>query len=223
MLSMRKLSVFMAILVVLGTALGWWWPKAQQFDFDSDMFGYYRGLGIVEEDSLFFGKSYYLITWKDDGDWNVWYRRPGYNRFQSFYKNGNIRAQGECFVKLLGAHYRPAPDIENVKSGRYFKPDGTLSSEVKNGTGLQTYWLNDGVKVWEVEVSDFKRVRHSRWYRNGQLQQTLDYVQGALEGPLVSYYPSGERKTEGAYSGGERVGRWVRYNRDGTIKGTEDY
>ena len=88
---------------------------------------------------------------------------------------------------------------------------------------IDLYWTDEGVKTWELEVRDFKRVQHSRWYPNGQLAQTQKYRDGVVDGPFVDYYPSGARKVEGAYLLGERVGKWVRYNEDGTIKKIENY
>jgi antitoxin component YwqK of YwqJK toxin-antitoxin module len=84
-------------------------------------------------------------------------------------------------------------------------------------------WTPQGIKIWELELVDFERVRHTMWYRNGQLHETQTYVDGLVDGPFVSYYPSGVKRTEGACSEGDPVGKWIRYNEDGSVSKIEDY
>ena len=47
---------------------------------------------------------------------------------------------------------------------------------------------------------------------------------GSLEvnGPFVELYPSGEKKTEGAYDSGQKSGKWIGYYRDGTVEWISD-
>jgi len=198
-------------------------PKAQPFDFAPGMTGYYRGLGL-ESDVPFLGKSYYLVELRrDDQHWEVRYREPGYNHFRGYYNDGALREEGTCLVEILGLHDRPAPDVHNVKDGKYYKPDRSLGSEVNNGTGVQTYWTPQGVKTWQLRLDNYKRKKLSQWYPNGQLHMTHHYVDGQTHGPFVTYYPSGAKKTEGAYLLGQRAGKWVRYRPDGSVESTEEH
>ena len=221
---MKKATSVSIVILVLGVFVAWVWPKSQVMGFSPNAVGHYRGFGIVGEDIFLFARSFYLVTHKTDyGYYQVQYHHPGYNSFKGFYNNGALREEGECFVELDGAYNQPCPDISDVRIGKYCKPDGTLGSEINDGSGVKTYWTDDGVKIWELERRDFKRVRHSMWYRNGQLVQTQKYRDGVVDGRFVNYYPSGAKKVEGAYSSGDRVGKWVRYNEDGTIKKIENY
>ncbi len=204
--------------------MAWSYPKSQVLEFSPTMVGHYRGFGILPDDTFLLGRSYYHVTETHrEAYFEIQYRHPGYNSFQGFYNDGTLREEGECFVEPLGFYNQPCPDISNVRTGKCYKPDGTLGSEIKNGSGVQIYWTDEGVKTWELEVRDFKRVRHSMWYPNGQLLDMQKYRDGRVDGPFVTYYSSGAKNTEGAYSLGDRVGKWVRYNEDGSIKAVEDY
>lgn len=206
------LTIFFVLFVL------WLVPKSQPLEFSPDFIGYYRGFGLEGAPSIF-GKQYYLVKIKDnDGVCWVSYRNEGYNHFEGFYTSGAIREEGECLVEVMGGYNRPCPERETVKWGKYYKPDGTLGSEVKEGTGLQTYWTLKGVKFWELELKDSKRVLLSMWFPNGQLHETLEYV----DGPFISYYPSGKKQTVGAYSKGKPSGKWIRYYEDGSIKEIEE-
>ena len=221
---MQRRNIGLIIVLILVAFLAWIWPKSQAFGFSPNMVGYYRGFGILEENIFLIGKSYYLVTEeRNHAYYEVEYRHPGYNHFRGFYDNGVLREEGECFVELSGFYNRPCPEISDVRIGKYFKPDGTLGSEVRDGSGVQTYWTDDGVKIWELETRDFKRVRHSIWYPNGQVADTQKYCDGNVDGEFIGYYPSGAKKIEGAYSLGDRVGSWTRYNEDGSIKAVENY
>ena len=213
------LVIFLAVFTL------WFWPKSHALDIHPSYVGYYRGLGLEGAGDIFFGKNYYRVEITDDygGISGVAYRHPGYNDFKGFYKTGVIREEGKCFVEVMGFHEQPYPDLHDVAWGKYYKPDGALGSEVRDGSGVQTYWTPAGIKIWELELKDLRRARLSWWYPNGQLLVKHKYVNGLQDGPFVSYYPSGTKKTEGAYTAGERSGKWIRYNEDGSIKETEDY
>ena len=65
-----------------------------------------------------------------------------------------------------------------MKEGKYYDPSGKLGSEVKDGTGVQTYWNTSGVKVWELGLKGYKRARVSMWDDNGKLLAKKNYVDG---------------------------------------------
>jgi antitoxin component YwqK of YwqJK toxin-antitoxin module len=61
------------------------------------------------------------------------------------------------------------------------------------------------------------------WYDNGQLLTEEKYRDGRTDGPFVSYYPSGVKHREGAMNHGERIGKWVEYEKDGTVEEVTNY
>jgi len=219
-----KTSSIVFFILILSFVVGWAWPKSHTLSVSPYHFGYYRGFGLPGVANPIFGNRYYLITVNvpDEGYLKVKYRRPGYNRFKRFYPDGRLAEEGECMVEPYGSA-EPVPDQHDLLWSKCYEPDGTMCSEVKNGIGTQIYWTPQAVRRWELELADFKRVCHSMWYSNGQLQVTQCYVDGNADGSFVSYYPSGAKEIEGAYSKGDRVGKWIRYNEDGSISKIDNY
>jgi hypothetical protein len=219
-----KLRTLIIIILVFLSVFGWWaWPKKHTLSVSRYHVGHYTGFGIAGAESPVFGKRYYLVTVTYDGfKLEVKYDRPGYNPFKRSYPDGTLAEEGECMVECYDPA-EPVPDESDLLWSRCYKPDGTLGSEVKNGTGTQIYWSPEGVKIWELELVDFKKVRSSIWHPNGQLAVMQKYRDGQMDGPFVTYYASGTKRTEGSYSKGDRVGKWIRYNEDGTVSEIEDY
>lgn len=221
---MKKAAIILTILLVV-PFIFWAWPKSHTLTVSDYFVGHYKGFGIPGVENPVFGKKYYLVTINlpEVGYFKVKYSRQGYNDFKRFYPNGTLAEEGQCLVELYGYPLEPVPDYSDLLWSKCYKPDGSLYSEVKNGTGTQIYWAPDGVKTWELELADFKRVRLSMWHPNGQLNVIHDYIDDLVDGPFVGFYPSGTKKIEGAYSKGDRVGKWIRYNEDGSISKIEDY
>ena len=216
---MKRLAIILPVLLI-AAFIFWAWPKSHTLTISEYFVGHYRGFGIPGFENPVFGRRYYLVTinFPGEGYFKVKYRSPGYNDFKRFYSDGSLAEEGQCFVEHYGSPEEPIPDQHNLLWSKCYKPDGTLCSEVKNGNGTQICWTPNGVKIWELELADFKRVRLSMWYPNGQLNTVENYIDDLVDGPFISYYPSGAKKTEGAYSKGDRVGKWKRYNEDGSIK-----
>lgn len=220
---MKQIAIILAVVLVVALIF-WAWPKSHTLTVSDYFVGHYRGFGIPGFENPVLGKRYYLVTINlpGAGYFKVKHRGPGYNDFKRFYPNGKLAEEGQCLVEYFDSP-EPEPDYHNLLWSKCYKPDGSLCSEVKNGTGTQIYWAPDGIKTWELELADFKRVRLSTWHPNGQLWNALDYIDGLVDGPFVGYYPSGAKKIEGAYSKGDRVGKWTRFNEDGSISKIEDY
>jgi len=185
---------------------------------------YYRGFGFNDRPGMF-GRNYCRVRLAprtaEDGFTDVAFLGEGWNSFRGTYPDGTLREEGVCWV-MLNAGIEPFTGLDEVKDGKYYDPNGKLGSEVKDGTGVQTYWNCDGTKVWELEFIDYKRARHAMWYDNGQLRAEQRYRNGRVNGSFVTYYASGVKLREGSYNCGERVGKWVEYNPDGTIKEVVD-
>lgn len=220
-----KLRVLIVVIIALLGLFTWWaWPKSHTLSGSPYHKGHYRGFGIQGLENPVFGKHYYRVTFAyEDTYMQTEYKGPGYNNFRRRYPDGTLAEEGQCMVELYGSPLQPIPDEHNVLWSKCYKPDGTLCSEVENGTGTQVHWTPQGVRIWELELVNFQRVRHTMWHRNGQLSNTQTYTGGRVDGPFVSYYPSGVKRTEGAYSKGDLVGKWIRYNEDGSVSKIEDY
>jgi antitoxin component YwqK of YwqJK toxin-antitoxin module len=220
-----KLRALIIIIILFMAVFAWWaWPRSHTLSVSLYCTGHYRGFGVAGAEGPILGKRYYRITVNIPGEWysKVEYKRAGYNDFKRFYPNGTLAEEGQCMVKPYNSP-EPMPNHHDLLSSKCYKPDGALCSEVRNGTGTQMFWSPDGVKTGEVVLADFKRVRLSMWYPNGQPRLTYNYVDGLIGGRFVSYYRSGAKETEGAYLKGDPIGKWIWYNEDGGISKTEDY
>lgn len=222
----RITLVLLGLLSLAGLVCWWWSPKSQPLSINEEAYvGFYRGLGLVPGSSVL-GKQFFRVTVDDGefGQWEVDYRRPGYNPYRGYYPSGALREEGECFVDVNeGTWNEPAPDSSDVRWGKYYRPDGTLGSEVVGGHGTQTLWNVDGSKRWELVLQNGQRVQHSIWYENGQLREIQNYREGTVDGEFTSYYPSGVVRIQGAYDRGERAGVWTRFDEDGEVVSIEDY
>ncbi len=189
------------------------------------MSAHYRGFGLQGAPGIL-GRKWTAVTYVPPdagGYWRFEFEAEGYNRFRGYYPDGTLREEGECYVEVMGLPPQPFPDPHNLHSARCYRPDGSLFSEVINGTGVQTICTPEGVKTWELELKDFQRVRLTMWHPNGRLQQELQYVSGKPHGLFVTYDAEGRKTTEGAYKTGERTGTWTRYDPDGSVVSLEQY
>ena len=87
-------------------------------------------------------------------------------RFLGRYPSGTIREEGICEVEWV-AECIPMPNTNRTHFGRYYRPDGTLGSDIRGGTGVQTYWNDEGVKLGELELDSLQLIRVTMWDRNG--------------------------------------------------------
>lgn len=187
---------------------------------------HYRGLGQNTGSTGLMGFMWTGVTMRfdDGGYYRAEFERPGFNPFVGYYPDGSIRETGTCMVEMVNSGpVMPSPDFHHVDSSRCYRPDGTLGSEVINGTGIQTVWSSDGTKIWELHLEDHVRTLHRMWYENGQLLSEQAYKDGFVHGPFTSYYEDGQVEAQGKYDLGERVGVWKRYEPDGTLWSEEDY
>jgi hypothetical protein len=228
--TLGKASVFVGIAVIL--LIYYFWPKSCKLGGEMNVgqffyyTGYYRGFGLVKEPGIL-GRNYFCVrfapTVEADGFTDVQYTGEGWNPFRGTYPNGTLREEGVCQVHLNFVT-EPLPEyLEAKKEGKYYDPNGKLGSEIRDGSGIQTYWNHKGVKVLELEFKDFKMTHLARWHENGQPMIERHYVDGLENGPVVSYYESGVKEKEGQKRFGQPVGNWTYYNADGSVKEVIDY
>lgn len=126
-------------------------------------------------------------------------------------------------MDINGGANDPSPDIHRVESGKYYDPDGELVSEIQKETGVQTYFDPNGNRLWELEIKNGERKRHTLWHNNGQLLTEKIYLDGREHGDFINYYSSGKKRLTGAYFRGKLTGTWTKYKEDGSIDHVEQY
>jgi len=194
---MRTMRLFAVGCGLAAVLIGWWWyPKKDKF-FPDEPLGairYYRGFGLTDKPSIA-GKRYYrldvVLTCPEDGRCEVDFR---YGRekhpFIALYPYGTIRAKGYCTVVL--DHFGQPIDIGQITDGVFYSPSGRITTEVRDGTGVETYWSYAGIKIWEAHLKGGHRTRLTMWHRNGQLQMLVPkYKDGLRHGPVRYYAADG--------------------------------
>ena len=148
------------------------WQKQVPLQMNPDMYtGYYWG------DDGYLGRHFFAVRVNEGtyGHWEVDIERPGWNRYRGFYPDGTLREEGEIDVTYGDAPPEPQPDQLLVKWGRYYRPDGSLSGEIRDGTGEQVIWYPDGKLRWRLVLRDYKRVMHELWAPDGKLVSKKGY------------------------------------------------
>lgn len=119
---------------------------------------------------------------------------------------GNYRAQRKDSVWTLYSGGRVVARegyANGVKEGAWerYSDGGVLASRER--------WHNGALEG-----------RQERYFANGQLQGFWTARRGVEDGPAATLYTSGRPKLQGQFVQGQREGRWVMYNLDGTPQDT---
>jgi hypothetical protein len=163
------LGVVAVLALILGVSICL--PRKTALSLNEKIYtGYFRGLGITDSDS-FLGRRFYKIVASDApyGYWEVDFKHAGYNEYRGYYSNGKLREKGWCYVGMHDIPRQPCPDNHDIKDGYYYRPDGTLGSTIKNGSGIQTYWYPNGDVRWRLILKDYRRLSAQNWAENGEL------------------------------------------------------
>ena len=82
-----------------------------------------------------------------------------------------------------------ATEKHRIVNARFYKPDGILGAEIKNGTGVK---------------------RH--WYDNGQVASVTHYSGGHKDGEYLGRDEQGRIRVRGTHVAGRKHGTWTRYD-----------
>jgi hypothetical protein len=173
----RRSIVVLAFPIVL---CGWTlWPKVYSPPSHPGWTAYFLGLDLRNGPGIL-GRLYYLLTISGDpdlgdGEWRIRILCQDCADFKRFYPDRELLAEGKCRMELIGSPLFPCPRWDSVEWANCYKPDGTIGSQVRNGTGNMVSYALDGSKSEELELRDFQRVRFSSWYSNGQLRFQIFY------------------------------------------------
>ena len=171
----KLILIILIVVVISGLASYWYYPKSCQISISNspNLIGTYRGFGL-ENKPGFLGKNFFRFSiidtiFEDGFSWVECHGKEEYCKFLGVYANGQKRMEGECWIEVFNSEGELSPNTDKIKWGKYFKPDGTLASEVVEGDGKKTLWSIDGVKLWEVDIENSKMVKYSMWDRQGKL------------------------------------------------------
>lgn len=112
---------------------------------------------------------------------------------------------------------------------RYFNEDGllvleeTYTNDVLNGL-QRNYFPKTGKPVEETTFKEGKRNGPwQRWFDNGKMWSKGSYVNDELDGEYEMNYPDGKAKLRGLYKQGMRMGVWIDFNENGSIRSQTVY
>ncbi len=167
----RLHPVFCALVLLLllgGSSIAWavFRPKQVPLSLNPAIYtGYYWG------NDGFLGRHFYAVVADEgrNGYWEVEVKGPGWNRYRGYYPDGTLREVGEIHVEYSNYPPEPHPDEHNVKWGNYYRPDGTIGAQIRDGTGEQVLWYPDGKLRWKLVLRDYKRVMDELWAEDGTL------------------------------------------------------
>ena len=134
--------------------------------------------------------------------------------YRSWYESGQLREEGhitsdrragiwtEWYDHPTPARLREGEYVNGDRHGRWVywhNPAHAAAHHGHTGAGQQMAVL----KVEELEHGVPHGVWIS-WYPDGQVSDSMGYVNGVLDGRSVSYHPNGRKASEAEYAGGQR-------------------
>ncbi len=121
------------------------------------------------------------------------------------YDHARRREWDEAGVLILDARFEGPRTTHAV----YYKPDGTLGAEIKDGDGWYREWHPGGTLSVETPYRDgFAEGRSRTWLESGALWVQQTYAGDELNGPYKEYYENGKVRLEGTYRHGRQDGLW---------------
>ncbi len=92
----------------------------------------------------------------------------------------------------------------------------SMEHDCPPGTAAARHTHPEGQRIECVRGSEGagegKVVKHGpaiSWFSNGQVERTVHYTDGLLDGPSIVFHPNGVRASSGAYAQGKKVGLWT--------------
>lgn len=105
-----------------------------------------------------------------------------------------------------------------IINGRYSSPDGQHTSEVKEGTGSETRWYDNGDLKLELPLRNGKwHGKVVNYYKHNVVRAVRHLENGVHVGEVLSNHSNGKPHIRGQYVNDRRNGKWVSYDEDGKI------
>jgi len=145
------------------------------------------------------------------GYWNEW------------YENGNKKVQGNYKDGLRDGKWTYWNEDGSKKNEDCFKNNEITSEKsfMKNGTMYErTCTFN---RVYLKHYKDNHPYKEEI-FKSGDLISLKELNKdGKSHGKYSSWYLKGRKHEEGMYNNGEKIGKWIYYNLDGSIKEEKEY
>lgn len=135
------------------------------------------------------------------------------DRKQGIFKEYDVQGNLKDMVKYDGGVVDTrAEETLTVEIKRTFHPNGKVAS-------LGSYSKSGKREGLFKEFSTTGEVTGAKIYMGDQLiSEGLVNDVGAMQGPWVEYYATGEKRAEGTYTDGKKEGDWTFYHRSGKVE-----
>lgn len=150
-----------------------------------------------------------------DGPWTTW---SDPNFVIAFFGGPTTRTrQSATFVDGV---------VDGPIEGRYDE-GGALAFESHAVRGFDEgpgtfYWSSGAVLAEGFYQGGGAQGPWQTYYESGAERATWPYVNNVLSGPFVEYHDNGQKKREGAYNSGQRIGVWTSWDEAGVVTRSED-
>ncbi|MBL0128044.1 MAG: hypothetical protein IPP83_11445 [Flavobacteriales bacterium] len=205
--------------------------KADPTAFDLRYDHVLRASGKVEMEGWLFS-SMFFPHFNGERQLDTVYHRVG--EWRSYRKNGNLRQIGV----IQFPDTAPAETRYYKKKGWHFMTKLTRTEENRNklatkeNFGTQYPWrflvihyYPNGQVKYSQRQDGLKTVgEYLEFYETGAPKYKWNYDdQGKLHGHLVDYYPEGRIKEEGDFLHGKKIGDFIYYRKDGSVRKTKTH
>jgi antitoxin component YwqK of YwqJK toxin-antitoxin module len=157
-----------------------------------------------------------FIRYDEDGNITSILTHKKYNdtiEARFYHPNSYIAGKGQYYKQeKTGEWYYYSDYLEDhlLMKCSYIRgePDGTSIKYHWNGEIAEELEFNEGEKSGSWK----------QYYTDGTLSLESSYVDGKLNGEFKSWHPNGTSEITGKYENDTRVGLWIFFNKDGSIR-----
>lgn len=195
--------------------------------------------------SVQYSKAQYSPSWSSgdtsvyafNKDWDVidnlkaaTYFRKAYPLNKSTYKVMDYYTNGQVQMVATQSEADPAFSKVNYYGEKvYFTENGDTSAYYKydkEGNSVGTHFSkheNGQLEYKGVYTPSKKKVVETRYFENGQLDNSITKIDNKKVGDYSEYYKNGQLYCSGKYDAGDRIGTWKYFHDNGVKKTTYTY
>jgi antitoxin component YwqK of YwqJK toxin-antitoxin module len=153
--------------------------------------------------------------------------RQGY--WKTYYDNGSIKYEGYFKDNKPVGEFKRYFENKVIKSIMVFEDDGETAytnifyengklaaegiyiNQEKDGVWKYYSYYDEFLSIEEVYSMGIKNGKSTKFYKSGQISETLNWTEGHKNGEWIQYFTNGKYKIIGSYKDGKLHGKFVVY------------
>ena len=188
-----------------------------KLEFDQQNKHEFYSTGQVKSETGYFeGKKHGLYkTWYENGEQKTqgkYQLGEDFDRYAEWFDNGNLKEQGEYRDGVYFMINRRS------KGGSKLVADGNGSWVGRNTDGLELWkkLYTDGLleKEWNYEYE---------YHPNKELMSSKRYLRGTKDGPFITWYDNGQKRSESFWEYDKKIGKWLTWYSNGQVESQGSY